>query len=99
MNHWLVFGRDFIEERFGEYRYRISEGSFFSQIYPEAADLLIQQAIRLADFAGHERVLELYCGIGTISLPVAARSAHLRGVRCQSNRQLRMRVSTRRLIR
>jgi len=74
-----VFGRDFVEESFGEYRYRISDGAF-SQINPEAADLLIEQAIRLADLTGNERVLELHCGVGTMSLPIATRSTHLRGL-------------------
>lgn len=74
-----VFGRDLIEESFGGYRYRISDGSF-SQINPEAADLLIEQVIRLADVAGYERVLELHCGIGTLSLPIATRCALLRGL-------------------
>lgn len=78
-----VFGRDFIEERFGGYRYRISDGSF-SQINPEATDLLIQQVLRLADLTGNERVLELHCGIGTMSLPIAEAAAHLRGI--DSNR-------------
>ncbi len=75
----LVFGRDFVEEHFGEYRYRISDGSF-SQINPETTDLLIQQVIRLVDLTGQERILELHCGIGTMSLPIVARSAHFRGV-------------------
>jgi 23S rRNA (uracil1939-C5)-methyltransferase len=75
----LTFGNDFIEERLGEFRYRISDGSF-SQISPETAGLLVEQVVRLAELAGSERVLELHCGIGTISLPVAARSAHLRGI-------------------
>jgi 23S rRNA (uracil1939-C5)-methyltransferase len=34
----------------------------------------------LSDLTGNERVLELHCGIGTMSLPVAARSGHLRGI-------------------
>jgi 23S rRNA (uracil1939-C5)-methyltransferase len=75
----LTFGRDFIEEHLGEFQYRISDGSF-SQIGPEATNLLIEQVVRLADLAENERVLELHCGIGTISLPVAAHSAGLRGV-------------------
>lgn len=74
-----VFGKDFIEEQFGGYRYRISDGAF-SQINPDAADLLIQEVIRLADLTGNERVLELHCGIGTMSLPIATHSTHLRGV-------------------
>jgi len=74
-----VFGNDFIEERFGGYLYRISGGSF-SQINPVATNLLIQQMISFLDLTGNERVLELHCGIGTFTLPMAARSAHLRGV-------------------
>jgi 23S rRNA (uracil1939-C5)-methyltransferase len=44
------------------------------------ADLLYRQAREYADLHGHERVYDLYCGIGTIGLSLAPRAREVIGV-------------------
>lgn len=60
-------------------RFRIGASSFF-QIQAPGAEALVATALAWLAPAGSERVLDLYCGAGTFSLPLAQRTAHLLGV-------------------
>jgi 23S rRNA (uracil1939-C5)-methyltransferase len=44
------------------------------------ADVLYGGAVELAGLRGHERVFDLYCGIGTIGLSLASRAREVIGV-------------------
>ena len=44
------------------------------------AEVLYGVAVELAGLRGHERVFDLYCGIGTIGLSLAARAREVTGV-------------------
>lgn len=52
----------------------------FTQINPEINRSMIQQAIEWLDLQPEHRVLDLFCGLGNFSLPVARRVKELVGV-------------------
>jgi len=52
----------------------------FVQVNPEANRLLIQTVLALGDFAAGASVLDLYCGAGNLSLPLARRAVRVLGI-------------------
>jgi 23S rRNA (uracil1939-C5)-methyltransferase len=60
-------------------RFRIGAASFF-QTQTAGAEALIDEVLSVGDLRGRERVLDLYCGAGTFSLPLARRAAQVLGV-------------------
>jgi 23S rRNA (uracil1939-C5)-methyltransferase len=68
-----------LRERLGELELLISPDAFF-QTNTEMAEVLYGSAAELAGLRGHERVFDLYCGIGTIGLTLAARAREVVGV-------------------
>lgn len=75
----LLWGKNYIEDRIGDIRYRISPKSFF-QVNPVQTVKLYETALQFADLSGSETVWDLYCGIGTISLFLAKRAKQVYGV-------------------
>ena len=68
-----------LREHLGDLEFLISPEAFF-QTNTEMAEQLYGSAIELADLRGSERVFDLYCGIGTIGLSLAARAREVVGV-------------------
>lgn len=66
----VLYGPGWIEEKLGELSFRISAHSFF-QVNTRQAERLYQTVVELAEFTGAERVVDAYCGTGTIGLFVA----------------------------
>jgi 23S rRNA (uracil1939-C5)-methyltransferase len=75
----IVKGKAHIEEELSGLRFRISPDAFF-QTNTEMAERLYGSAIELAGLSGRERVLDLFCGIGTIALTLALDAAEVWGV-------------------
>jgi 23S rRNA (uracil1939-C5)-methyltransferase len=75
----LLAGSDYLEERIGELRLRISPHAFF-QTNTEMAERLYGLAADFAQLRGHERLYDLYCGIGTVGLTLAPRAGELWGL-------------------
>ena len=75
----VVKGPPVLEEELSGLRFRISPDAFF-QTNTEMAETLYRTAAELAGLTGRERVLDLFCGIGTISLVLALDSAEVWGV-------------------
>ncbi|MGN0314023.1 MAG: 23S rRNA (uracil(1939)-C(5))-methyltransferase RlmD [Fusicatenibacter sp.] len=69
----VLYGRGYIEDELCGCTFRISPQSFY-QVNPIQTKLLYEKAISLAGLTGKERVLDAYCGIGTIGL-IASREA------------------------
>ena len=69
----VLYGPGYIEDDLCGCTFRISPQSFY-QVNPRQTKLLYGKAIELAGLTGTERVVDAYCGIGTIGL-IAARSA------------------------
>jgi 23S rRNA (uracil1939-C5)-methyltransferase len=74
-----VKGPAFLEEELSGLRFRISPDAFF-QTNTEMAELLYGAAAEFAGLTGREKVLDLYCGIGTIALVLALDSGEVWGV-------------------
>jgi 23S rRNA (uracil1939-C5)-methyltransferase len=75
----IVKGKAHLEEELSGLRFRISPDAFF-QTNTEMAERLYGSAIELAGLSGRERVLDLFCGIGTIALTLALDAAEVWGV-------------------
>jgi len=74
-----VKGPAFLEEELSGLRFRISPDAFF-QTNTEMAEVLYGAAAELTGLTGREKVLDLFCGIGTIALVLALDSAEVWGV-------------------
>src|SRR5215211_5303581 len=68
-----------LEEKLSGLTFRISPDSFF-QTNTEMAERLYGAAAELAGLNGRERVLDLFCGIGTIALVLALDAGEVWGV-------------------
>ncbi len=69
----VLFGKGYIEDILCGCRFRISPKSFY-QINPVQTEVLYGKAVEFAGLTGKERVIDAYCGIGTIGI-VASKSA------------------------
>lgn len=74
-------GQDSIEEKLCGLYFKVSPASFF-QVNPAQAENLYQKALEFADLKGKEKVLDAYCGVGTLSLILAQRAHAVIGVEC-----------------
>ena len=73
-----LWGRDWLEEELCGLTFRLSIPSFF-QINRDQTQRLYRVALDFAELTGEETVLDLYCGIGTISLALARRAGRVIG--------------------
>ncbi len=74
-----LWGRDYLEEMLCGHVFRLSVPSFF-QINRAQTEVLYRRALDFAALTGTETVVDLYCGIGTISLTLAERAGQVIGV-------------------
>ncbi len=63
----VLFGKGYIEDVLCGIRFRISSRSFY-QINHDQTEILYKKAMEYAGLTGKERVVDAYCGIGTIGL-------------------------------
>ena len=75
----VLYGKGYIEDILCGCRFRISAKSFY-QINSVQTEALYAKAIELAGLTGKERVIDAYCGIGTIGLIAASKAAEVIGV-------------------
>lgn len=80
----LMFGRSFIEDSLCGLTFRISAQSFY-QINPPQAAVLYETAVNGVRLSGHERILDAYCGTGTIGLVAARHAAQVLGIELNRN--------------
>ena len=73
-----LWGEDFLDDTLCGLTFRISVPSFF-QVNREQCEVLYQKAVELSGLTGRETVLDLYCGIGTISLVMARQAGRVVG--------------------
>lgn len=71
--HHTLWGRDFLEDTLCGLTFRLSVPSFY-QVNRDQAELLYHRALEFAGLTGEETVLDLYCGIGTITLCMARKA-------------------------
>jgi 23S rRNA (uracil1939-C5)-methyltransferase len=58
----------------------VFEPSDFIQVNAQMNRLMIDRAVELLDLSDGERVLELFCGLGNFTLPIATRAASVTGI-------------------
>ena len=74
-----LWGVDRLEETLCGHTFRLSVPSFF-QINRAQTEVLYGRALEFAGLTGGETVVDLYCGIGTISLTLAEKAGQVIGV-------------------
>jgi 23S rRNA (uracil1939-C5)-methyltransferase len=74
-----LYGAGSIEETLCGLSFRISPQSFY-QINPLQTEVLYRKALEFANLTGKERVLDAYCGVGTIGLCASRQAAEVVGV-------------------
>jgi 23S rRNA (uracil1939-C5)-methyltransferase len=72
-------GSGAVQERVGESRFRVEATAFF-QVNGLAAEALTSLVMAGAALLGSERVLELYSGVGTFTVPLARRAREVVGI-------------------
>ncbi|SEN52046.1 23S rRNA (uracil1939-C5)-methyltransferase [Amphibacillus marinus] len=72
-------GRDFIYDDMLGYRYRLWFDTFF-QTNPTQATKLVELALEMAQPKPNEKMIDLFCGVGTFSLPFASKVGALAGI-------------------
>lgn len=75
----LIFGNAVILDTLCGIEFKISPHSFY-QINPIMTEKLYGKALELADISGDDNVMDIYCGIGTISLAAAKKAKIVAGV-------------------
>lgn len=75
----VLFGKEMISDELNGLKFNISSKSFY-QVNPVQTKVLYEKAIEFAGLSGHETVVDLYCGIGTISLLMAKLAKKVIGI-------------------
>ncbi|WP_413463230.1 23S rRNA (uracil(1939)-C(5))-methyltransferase RlmD [Bacillus sp. B1-b2] len=77
-SHTLA-GRDFIYDMMDGYKFRIWFDTFF-QTNPTQAQKLVDLAVEMGEPKKTESMIDLFCGVGTFSLPFASKVEKLAGI-------------------
>lgn len=75
----ILSGRDYIHDELAGYKFRLWYDTFF-QTNPVQAEVLVEQALKLGNPGPDEKMIDLFCGVGTFSLPFAQRVKALAGI-------------------
>ncbi len=75
----LLAGQSSISDQLGGLTFSISPVSFF-QVNPGQTEILYDKAIEFAGLTGSETVLDVYCGVGTLSLFLARKARRVYGL-------------------
>ena len=75
----VIYGSGFIYDTINGITFRISSRSFF-QVNPVQTEVLYRTALDLAELKPTDEVLDLCCGIGTITLSAAKLAGHVTGI-------------------
>ncbi len=74
-----IYGPGYIEDTLCGLQFRLSPRSFY-QVNHDQAQRLYQTVIALAQISRQDTVLDLYCGVGTITLAMAGSAGNVIGV-------------------
>jgi len=75
----VIYGKGYIEDKLCGKTFRISPKSFY-QVNPQQTEKLYELAVSFAGLTGKERVLDAYCGTGTIGLIASDYAGEVIGV-------------------
>ncbi len=74
-----VAGKEAIDEQLEDFTYELSARAFF-QLNPEQTVKLYNEAKRAAGLTGTEKIVDAYCGSGTIGLWLSDGASEIRGM-------------------
>lgn len=75
----VIFGKERIRDELGDFQFDLSPSSFY-QVNPRRTEVLYRKAVEYAALSGTETVIDLYCGIGTISCFLARQARQVYGI-------------------
>ncbi|MFM5890273.1 MAG: 23S rRNA (uracil(1939)-C(5))-methyltransferase RlmD [Dolichospermum sp.] len=76
-------GVPYLQEKFAGIDFQIRPDTFF-QVYTETAEALLEVIQSELNLQGHEVLVDAYCGIGTLTLPLAKQVKQIIGLELQS---------------
>ena len=74
----VLAGESFIQEKLGKHAFNISANSFF-QTNTTQAERLYEKVLEFVDLKSQEKVWDLYCGTGTITIFLAEQAREVTG--------------------
>ncbi len=77
-----IAGKPYLVEEFAGLQFQISADTFF-QVNTEVAETLLQEIAKQLNLQGDRVLLDAYCGIGTMSLPLAKQVKQVIGLEIQ----------------
>lgn len=75
----VIYGKGYIVDELCGLKFRISSKSFY-QVNRKQTEVLYGKAMEFAGLSGRERVIDAYCGIGTIGMAAAGNAKEVIGV-------------------
>jgi len=75
----VLIGRRHLEERLGDWEFRVSADSFF-QTNTEQAETLLDLVVDWAAVSRRDLVIDAYCGVGTFLVPLAKAAGGALGI-------------------
>jgi 23S rRNA (uracil1939-C5)-methyltransferase len=69
---YCIAGQPFLSERFAGLTFHIRPDTFF-QVHTEQTEALLASILEQLNLQGNEVLVDAYCGIGTLTLPIAKR--------------------------
>ncbi|OUC12251.1 MAG: 23S rRNA (uracil(1939)-C(5))-methyltransferase RlmD [Alkalinema sp. CACIAM 70d] len=80
---FCIVGQGYLEETFADLTFQMGPDTFF-QVYTEQAEALLQTIQQELNLQGQETIVDAYCGIGTLSLPLAKQAKQVIGIEIQA---------------
>jgi 23S rRNA (uracil1939-C5)-methyltransferase len=78
-----IAGQAYLLEQFAGLQFQVRPDTFF-QVYTESAEALLQMIMQQLNLRGDEVLVDAYCGIGTLTLPLAITLRQAIGLEVQS---------------
>ncbi len=75
----VIAGRDYIREQLAGLEFQINSTSFF-QVNTEQTETLVTLIQAELALTGAETILDAYCGVGTLSLPLSSQAQRILGI-------------------
>lgn len=80
----VLWGEDGIVDTLGDFEFKISATAFY-QVNPVQTLILYEKALEYAGLSGKEKVLDVYCGVGTLTLFLAGQALEVYGIEANKN--------------
>jgi len=75
----VLCGNEYVVDYMGNFEFHISARSFY-QVNPKQAQILYEKAIELAGIDSNSKVVDVYCGVGTITMFLAKHAKEVIGI-------------------